>query len=100
MIDLLHENGVGVLHLTYSRLAFAQNGGLPTPGKIHNRIRTGFVRLARTLNLFPNKDPELKMNPYNLNQVFFIVQQAGIKDMHVKFTNHSGELGVILYFRK
>jgi hypothetical protein len=32
--------------------------------------------------------------------MFFLVQSAGIREMHVEFTDHGGELGVVLYFRR
>lgn len=48
----------------------------------------------------PDKDPEMQMNPYNLNSLFFLMQTAGVTNFHTEFTDHGGELGVFLYFRK
>ena len=40
------------------------------------------------------------MNAYDLNALFSILQTARIADLYLQFTNHAGELGVVLYFRK
>jgi SAM-dependent methyltransferase len=48
----------------------------------------------------PSKDPDMQMNSYDLNAVLFLMQTAGIEDLHAEFTDHGGELGVFLYFRK
>lgn len=46
------------------------------------------------------RDPVMQMNPYNVNERFFQLQSAGIDNVHVEFTDHGGELGVFLYFRR
>lgn len=48
----------------------------------------------------PGQDPEMQMNAYPLNDLFFVLQQAGIAQVHTRFTDHGGELGVFLYFRR
>jgi SAM-dependent methyltransferase len=48
----------------------------------------------------PPNDPEMQMNPYNLNSLFYLMQTAGVTQFHTEFTDHGGELGVFLYFRK
>jgi SAM-dependent methyltransferase len=47
----------------------------------------------------PNLDPEIQMNPYDLNRVFLTLQRAGIPNFYADFTDHGGELGVFLFFR-
>jgi len=42
----------------------------------------------------------MQMNAYPLEQVFRIVQGAGVRGLHVAFTDHGGCLGVLLCFRK
>ena len=46
-----------------------------------------------------NPDPEIQMNPYDLNRVFLTLQRAGIRSFYADFTDHGGELGVFLFFR-
>ncbi|MEM7457406.1 MAG: hypothetical protein AAF456_23935 [Planctomycetota bacterium] len=45
-------------------------------------------------------DPEMQMNTYRLNELFFMLQSIGIQDIYTQFTDHGGELGVYLYFQK
>jgi len=40
------------------------------------------------------------MNPYNLNQVIFMLQDCGVNAVHAQLTNHGGHLGAILLFAK
>jgi SAM-dependent methyltransferase len=48
----------------------------------------------------PRGDPEMQMNPYNLTELAFILQTSGVTQFHACFTDHGGELGVFLFFRK
>ena len=48
----------------------------------------------------PVSDPETQMNPYNLSELAFMLQTAGVKSFSVDFTDYGGELGVFLFFRK
>ena len=48
----------------------------------------------------PPPDPEMLMTPYNLSELAFMLQTAGVASFSVEFTDHSGELGVFLFFRK
>lgn len=45
-------------------------------------------------------DPEMQMNTYHLNEIVFLIQQADVHRAHIEFTDHGGELGLILFFRK
>jgi SAM-dependent methyltransferase len=50
----------------------------------------------------PEAEPglEMQMNVYPLNEIFYLVQTSGIREMHVEFSDHGGELGVVLFFRR
>ncbi|MCS6850206.1 MAG: class I SAM-dependent methyltransferase [Gemmataceae bacterium] len=43
---------------------------------------------------------DIPMNPYSLNPLFQILQFAGAKEVLAQFTDHAGNLGVMLIFRK
>jgi hypothetical protein len=43
-------------------------------------------------------DPEMQMNYYNLGQLMFILEQAGVQRVFSTFTSHSGTLGVFNVF--
>ena len=45
-------------------------------------------------------DPEMQMNPYQLSELAFLLQSAGIPGFQAQFTDHGGELGVFLFFKK
>jgi hypothetical protein len=71
----------------------------------HNPFRRSpLARLARRL-VAPLRDryrrvPEIQMNPYPLNVLFKLIQDAGVRHVHAEFTNHAGHLGALLFFRK
>ncbi|MHB1348528.1 MAG: class I SAM-dependent methyltransferase [Desulfobulbaceae bacterium] len=120
LVDLLREGGVGVLHVTYGRYATAPKAG-GKDGLLSSHLKQMVPAGARkgwrrVLNALRNSgcdadasrkksskelnSPSMQMNHYDLNQVFRIVQSAGGKTAHLEFTNHSGTLGVIIFFQK
>jgi hypothetical protein len=40
----------------------------------------------------------MQMNPYNMNEILFLLQCRGVQRTYVEFTDHGGELGVSLFF--
>jgi hypothetical protein len=44
--------------------------------------------------------PEMQMNPYLLNPIFQILQEAGVREMHLAFSDHTRSLGTVLFFKK
>jgi SAM-dependent methyltransferase len=104
LVDLLRDGGVGVLHVTYSSL-HSHHGGAnaPSPG-IFGSLKKNVRSVAGSVyhqirGVVQGKGP-MQMNPYDLNRIFHILQSAGIKKMHMEFTDHSGSLGTILFFQK
>ncbi len=88
LVDLLEDGGVGVLHVTYAKrdtVAWKALLRKHLPG-----LQT-FANAARG---------RMQMNPYRLNRLFSILQAAGVAESHVQLTDHGGEHGVVLYFRK
>lgn len=47
----------------------------------------------------PSPDPEMQMNYYNLSELMFILQRAGVQQVHTNMTDHGGALGAFLFFR-
>ena len=65
--------------------------------------RLGLLRAApviKPLSKATGSDPEMQMNYYNLSQLMFILGKAGVQRVFSTFTNHSGWLGVVMYFQK
>jgi SAM-dependent methyltransferase len=87
----LRPGGIGAVQLTYSKTRFASTYGaapaaIPLP--------------ATTAPSMPNDtDPEIQMNPYNINEILFLMQCNGVQRLHSEFTDHGGELGVFLFFQ-
>jgi hypothetical protein len=60
--------------------------------------RLGILRTAPVIE--PSPDPEMQMNYYNLSQLMFILERAGVQRVFSSFTNHSGAIGIFMYFQK
>ncbi|MDP3766918.1 MAG: class I SAM-dependent methyltransferase, partial [Dehalococcoidia bacterium] len=96
LIELLSENGVGVLHFTYSErqrrvtklLKWAQKS-IPYAHEVMNLVR------GRALG-----SPLMQMNCYSLDRVLGILQETACDDCYLQFTRHGAYDGVMLFFRK
>jgi hypothetical protein len=42
----------------------------------------------------------MQMNRYDLNAIFRALQDGDCHDCHVRFTNHFGHRGLMIFFRK
>jgi len=94
LLTHLELGGIGVFHFTYAKsLRFS---------KLIPWIKK-YIPLAKNfINLIKGREflaPQMQMNPYNLNSILFILQKNNIRNFYTEFTNHNGELGVILYFK-
>jgi 2-polyprenyl-3-methyl-5-hydroxy-6-metoxy-1,4-benzoquinol methylase len=94
LLEHLRPGGVGAVQLTYSKTLFAPTHGVaPTPPP------AAMVSLeVSTCVVATDVDPEIQMNPYNMNEILFLMQRRGIRQFHTEFSNHGGELGVFLFF--
>lgn len=98
MLELLAKSGCGALHMTYAREKYhASLGARPPISRVIQALRRPLSGIHRR---FTGRDPEMQMNAYPLNKVVFLLQSAGIKQVHAEFTNHGGHLGLVLYFSK
>jgi SAM-dependent methyltransferase len=89
LLKHLAPRGIGAFHLLYSKSRYADTYGSP-PAILQAEAPTPRPSDA---------DPEIQMNPYNLNEILFLMQSAGIRRFHADFTDHGGELGVFLFFQ-
>jgi hypothetical protein len=113
LVDRIAPGGWGVIHVTYGWDLHAPTYGQqpppppepPTP-RWRTILRAASPRLPQRPSAEPELpqaaplDPEMQMNFYNLSELFFILQQAGIATVHSEFTNHGGALGTTLIFQK
>jgi 2-polyprenyl-3-methyl-5-hydroxy-6-metoxy-1,4-benzoquinol methylase len=94
LLSHLEHGGIGVFHFTYGKsLRFAK---LIPRIKKYIPFAKNFINLMKGKKIFA---PQMQMNSYDLNSIFFVLQKNNIKDFYTEFTNHNGELGVILYFK-
>lgn len=95
MVEMLSEDGIGALHVTYEN-------SLSTRGQ---KLRFAlyrdfsFVYKLRNLILRKRKEPLIPMYSYNLNNLLLILQQNDCHNCHIRFTHHGVE-GVMIYFKK
>lgn len=87
----LHSGGVGAVHLTYSKTRFAPTHGVAPVLKASGPALADPGDSAET-------DPEIQMNPYNMNEILFAMQRQGVQRFCAEFSDHGGELGIFLFF--
>jgi SAM-dependent methyltransferase len=93
LLQHLRPGGVGAIQLTYSKTRFASTHGLsPAPPATMSAPDASAQLIAG------GADPEIQMNPYNVNEILFLMQCGGVQRFHVEFSDHGGELGIYLFF--
>lgn len=95
LVEVIAPQGVGAIQILYGKQSHKMSYGLPEQS-VDESLKANDKALV---NL--NADPEMQMNPYILNEFLFILQQeGGVDQIHIEFTDHGGELGAFLFFRK
>jgi SAM-dependent methyltransferase len=98
MLQLLSSDGFGAIHVTYGREKDRRNAGVRSlQSRAARRITGPVLDWARQLRGWP---PKVQMNPYPLNQLMFMLQDAGARELHAQLTDHGGHFGMVLLFRK
>ena len=95
--------GVGAIHVSYSKSQYADTHGLaPSLLRCSPLVAepTDVPESGVAQPLAARADPEMQMNPYQMNELLFLMQKAGVWRFHTEFTDHGGELGVFLFFQK
>jgi ubiquinone/menaquinone biosynthesis C-methylase UbiE len=92
LLKRIAPGGVGAIQVLYSKSIFESTFGVapPLPKARWYRRRKREVQ---------PKALEMQMNPYNINELLFFLQSQGVSQLHIKFTDHGGELGIFLYFQ-
>jgi len=91
LLQFVRPGGVAALHVLYSH---ASPTSVPET-ELPERYQTDRPPPAPA----PDVDPEMQMNPYDINRVLLTMQRAGVQDLHIDFTDHGGELGLFLFCR-
>jgi ubiquinone/menaquinone biosynthesis C-methylase UbiE len=119
LVGKVMPGGCGVIQVTFAWDRYEAEFGVapdslvvrPAPGRI-SQIKTfwkrafkrlGVIRTAPAIEPLPKAvgvDPEMQMNYYNMSQLMFILEKAGVKRVFSTFTNHGGAIGVLMYFQR
>ena len=91
----LSPGGMGAVHFSYGSVKRGKHVALFV--QKHVPFAGNVANLIRGRGLF---EPQMQMNMYSLNRLSRLLQQAGVQSCHIDFTDHRGELGAMLYFRK
>lgn len=102
LLEHLSEGGIAVIHMTYFKNRRQYKLKILKIEWLRSLLRKvyGLSRHYWRLLSRDGREALMQMNTYNLNEIFHFVQSAGIGYSVSEFTNHDGELGVLLYFRK
>ena len=97
LLQHLTPGGLAAIHVTYEKAIHRP----PLWRKLAKVIKAILRTLRQLGSLYlPPTDPELQMNPYPLNDLFLMIQSLRTDEIYVNLTDHGGELGVYLVFRK
>lgn len=94
LVDLVKENGIGVLHLTYNH-----PGAKISKLRFNLYLKFPFFYSVRNKLLGGNAEPLIPVYVYNLNRIFKILQDNDCLRCLVRFSKHGHE-GVLLFFQK
>jgi SAM-dependent methyltransferase len=98
LLARLSSGGVAALHVTYAHTKHGANLGVrPWATRLNLMVRRPLTRLRRRLT---RREPHMQMNVYDMNRVLFLAHEAGVREAGLRFTDHGGHLGVVLFLRR
>jgi ubiquinone/menaquinone biosynthesis C-methylase UbiE len=120
LVGRVQPGGCGVIQVTFGWDKYEATFGVvpeppvvpPSPKGLFSQFRSvgrlvlgrlGLPRKGSVIEPLPDAksaDPEMQMNYYNLSELMFILQRAGVQRVFTEFSNHGGALGVFLCFQK
>ena len=93
LVLAIKPGGVGALHILYAKTRLAETFGT-------SFTESYAAEQADHAGTTASEYPAMPMITYSLNDLAFILQKSGVQSFTAFFTDHGGELGVILFFRK
>jgi SAM-dependent methyltransferase len=106
LLQLLNDGGIGILHFVYSKETRSKHPRLRALAErlgLYQSLCSLRAVFQHSSNAGQRSSPdglEMQMNPYNLNTIFKKLQTAGVRRLHVEYTDHGGFFGVVLFFKK
>jgi SAM-dependent methyltransferase len=99
LLSRLAPRGIGAIHFLYAKSQHRETYGVAPaaigPSPLFSLLRAKVPPPAPQ----SGNDPAIQMNPYNLNEILFLVQEAGAQRLYADFTDHGGELGLMIFFQ-
>jgi len=103
LLQHIRPGGVAAIQVLYSNANTHANANAATTTQVSaapdNSPADQPPQVDATSTPAADPDPELQMNPYDMNRVFLILHRAGIRKFFADFTDHGGELGIFLFFQ-
>jgi 2-polyprenyl-3-methyl-5-hydroxy-6-metoxy-1,4-benzoquinol methylase len=96
LLGLARPGGAGAVQITYSKTRFAATHGVAPPEPVTLPLAAG--EGVTPPPAVASADPEIQMNPYNLNQMLFLLQCQGVRTLFAEFEDHGGELALSMFF--
>ena len=96
MLQRLSDEGVGALHFVYASHA-------PAWRRLLRKIRATFPIVNGLANLLKGDSfthPYIEMNSYDVNRLLLHLQERRFHNVHLRFTDHGGYKGIVLFFKK
>ena len=97
LASLIGEDGVGVIQAPYT------TGRKEILGRTIYWARMHLPGARQILNLALRRSPSapvMQMNAYSVTRLVDLLRDAGCADIHVRFSDHDGARGVLLFARK
>ena len=97
LASMIGPGGVGVIHVPYT------TGRLSFVGRALYWSRMNVPGAKAFLNLAKRRAPDapvMQMNAYSVTRVIDLLRDAGCSEIHVRFSDHDGARGALLFARK
>lgn len=97
LVGMLAPGGVAMLHVTY------KSGLKSRSSRALYWARLNVPGAQPLLNLFRGRAtsaPIMQLNEYSITRVLDLLGREGCREVHVRFSDHGGALGVLLFARK
>lgn len=95
LLTRLQKGGVCVAHFVFENMHPREKIILFL--KEYIPFSKNIMSLAKGRRFF---SPHMQMNIYNMNRLLQLIQEIHVQEFHAEYRNHSGRLGIILFFSK
>jgi SAM-dependent methyltransferase len=109
LLERVAPGGGAVLHVTFGKAYHPATFGQEPPARPAPPVASGspWARWRQRRAPAPaptsgaaDTDPEMPMHAYNLSELAYLLYVSGVRTWHAEFSDHGGELGVMIYARQ